>query len=80
MEYHYVTRLQGMRRGGTVQLYANLSLPLAAALDLGAGETVTWKVLDRTHLLLVRLPQRQQLKGQAAPGRKKSRRVQKDRP
>jgi hypothetical protein len=31
-----------------VQLYANLPLPLAAALDLEAGETVTWKVLDRT--------------------------------
>lgn len=58
MEYDYVTRLQGIRRrGGTVQLYANLPLPLAAALDLEAGETVTWKVLDRTHLLLVRLPE-----------------------
>ena len=75
MMFHYVTRLQGIRRrGGTVQLYANLPLPLAAGLDLEAGETVTWKVLDRTHLLLVRLPERKKLKGQAAPRRKQSRR------
>ncbi len=76
MEYHYVTRLQGIRRrGGTVQLYANLPLPLAAALDLEPGETVTWKVVDRTHLLLVRLPERKQLQGVARPsGEKKTRR------
>jgi hypothetical protein len=76
MEYHYVTRLQGIRRrGGTVQLYANLPLPLAAALDLEPGETVTWKVVDRTHLLLVRLPERKQLHGVARPsGEKKTRR------
>ena len=81
MEFHYVTRLQGIRRqGGTAQVYANLPLPLATALDLEPGETVTWKVLDRTHLLLVRLPERKQLKGQAAPRRKKSRRQPEDRP
>ncbi len=76
MEYHYVTRLQGIRRrGGTVQLYANLPLPLAAALDLEPGETVTWKVVDRTRLLLVRLPERKQLQGVARPsGHKKTRR------
>ena len=76
MEYHYVTRLQGIRRrGGTVQVYANLPLPLAAALDLEPGETVTWKVVDRTHLLLVRLPERKQLQGVARPsGEKKTRR------
>jgi len=27
---------------------------LASALDLEPGETVTWKVLDRTQLLLLR--------------------------
>ena len=68
MKDHYVTRLQGIRRqGGTVQVYANIPLPLASALDLESGETVTWKVLDRTHLLLVRLPERKKLKGAAAP-------------
>ena len=68
MENRYVTRLQGIRRqGGSVQVYANLPLPLAAALDVEPGETVTWKVLDRTHLLLVRLPERKKLKGEAVP-------------
>jgi hypothetical protein len=45
-----------------VQVYANIPLPLASALDLESGETVTWKVLDRTHLLLVRLRERKQLR------------------
>ena len=31
------------------------------------GETVTWKVLDRTHLLLLRLPERKKLNGEAVP-------------
>ena len=81
---HYVTRLQGIRRqGGTVQVYANIPLPLASALDLESGETVTWKVLDRTHLLLVRLPERKQLQGAAAPQpavRKRARRTREQRP
>jgi len=84
MESHYVTRLQGIRRqGGSVQVYANLPLPLAAALDVEPGETVTWKVLDRTHLLLVRLPERKKLKGQAVPrlqARKKARPAQEHKP
>src|SRR3977135_3764113 len=67
MKDHYVTRLQGNRRqGGTVQVYANIPLPLASALDLESGETVTWKVLDRTHLLLGRLPERKQRRVSAA--------------
>jgi antitoxin component of MazEF toxin-antitoxin module len=66
VEDQYSTRLQGIRRrGGTVQVYANIPLPLASALDLEAGETVTWKVVDRTHLLLVRLPEQQGLRGAA---------------
>jgi hypothetical protein len=63
-----------------VQVYANIPLPLALALDLEAGETVTWKVVDRTHLLLVRLPERKPLTGVARPvGRKKTRRGQESR-
>ena len=50
-----------------MQVYANLPLPLAAALDLEPGEKVTWKVFDRTHLLLLRLPERKKLKGEAVP-------------
>jgi hypothetical protein len=48
-------------------------------LDLEPAETVTWKVVDRTHLLLVRLPERKQLPGLAA-GRQKKARRQEDRP
>jgi antitoxin component of MazEF toxin-antitoxin module len=84
MENHYVTRLQGIRRqGGSVQVYANLPLPLAAALDLEPGEKVTWKVLDRTHLLLLRLPERKKLKGEAVPrpqAGKRARRAQEHQP
>ena len=77
MNSPYVTRLQGIRRqSGTVPLYANVPLPLAAALDLEPGETVTWKVVD---WLLVRLPERKQLSGLAA-GRQKKARRQEDRP
>jgi len=80
-ENHYPTCLQGIRRqGGTVQVYANIPLPLASALDLEPGETVTWKVVDRTHLLLVRLPERKQLQGVVRPsGPKKTRRGQEPR-
>ncbi len=78
----YPTRLQGIRRqGGTVQVYANIPLPLASAMDLEAGETVTWKVVDRTHLLLVRLPAQNTLKGAAqAAMQKKARRSREPRP
>ncbi len=78
----YPTRLQGIRRqGGTVQVYANIPLPLASAMDLEAGETVTWKVVDRTHLLLVRLPAQHTLKGAAqAAMEKKARRSREPRP
>jgi len=76
LEDHYSTRLQGIRRqGGTVQVYANLPLPLASALDLEPGETVTWKVVDRTHLLLVRLPDRKPLTGVALPAGEKKKKT-----
>ena len=71
LENNYPTRLQGIRRqGGAVRVYANIPLPLAFALDLEPGETVTWKVVDRTHLMLVRLPERKQLQGVARPSGK----------
>ena len=82
LEDQYSTRLQGIRRqGGTVQVYANIPLPLASALDLEPGETVTWKVVDRTHLLLVRLPEQKPLKGAAqAAVQKKARQSRGPRP
>jgi hypothetical protein len=63
-----------------LQVYANIPLPLASALDLEAGETVTWKVVDRAHLLLVRLPERKPLTGVSRPvGWKTTRRGQEPR-
>jgi len=80
LEEHYTTRLQGIRRqGGTVQVYANIPLPLASALDLEPGETVTWKVVDRTHLLLVRLPDRKPLTGVARPTEEKRKKTRRSR-
>ncbi len=79
LEDNYLTRLQGIRRkGGTVQVYANIPLPLASALDLEPGEIVTWKPVNRTHLLLVRLPERKQLKGVALPSGKKQARQERE--
>src|SRR5271165_6571108 len=49
----------------------HIPLPLASALDLEPGETVTWKVIDRTHLLLLRLPDRKPLTGVARPAEEK---------
>ena len=58
-----------------MQVYANIPLPLASALDLEPGETVTWKVVDRTHLLLVRLPDRKPLTGVARPAEEKKKKT-----
>jgi hypothetical protein len=37
------------------RFYVNIPLPLAAALDLGAGEQVQWQLLGRSDLRLRRL-------------------------
>jgi hypothetical protein len=37
------------------RFYVNIPLPLAAALDLEAGEEVQWQLLDRTDLRLRRM-------------------------
>src|SRR5947207_1086320 len=37
------------------RFYVNIPLPLAAALDLEAGESVQWQLLERTDLRLRRL-------------------------
>ena len=51
----YLTKVQAIRRkGGIVQCYVNLPLPLAAAIDLEPGEMVEWKVDHRYKLWLVR--------------------------
>ena len=37
------------------RFFVNLPLPLAAALDLTAGEQVQWQLLNRSDLRLLRL-------------------------
>jgi hypothetical protein len=37
------------------RFFVNVPLPLAAALDLAAGEKVQWQLLDRSDLRLKRL-------------------------
>jgi hypothetical protein len=42
-------------KGQAPRFYVNIPLPLAAALDLGAGEQVQWQLLGRSDLRLLRL-------------------------
>ncbi len=44
------------------RFYVNMPLPLAAALDLEAGEEVQWQLLGRQELRLVRLEARKPAK------------------
>ena len=55
---HYPVRIQAVRSRGTAERpYVNIPIPLARALDIQKGEVVEWKIVNRTHLLLVRQPQ-----------------------
>lgn len=42
-------------QGRATRLFVNIPLPLAAALDLQAGERVRWQLLARADLRLIRL-------------------------
>ena len=42
-------------QGRATRLFVNVPLPLAAALDLQAGERVRWQLLARSELRLIRL-------------------------
>lgn len=53
---HYVMKVQVIRsKRRPPRFFVNLPLPLAAALDLAAGEQVQWQLLDRSDLRLKRL-------------------------
>jgi hypothetical protein len=52
----YVMKVQVIRsKARPPRFFVNLPLPLAAALDLAAGEKVQWQLLDRSDLRLKRL-------------------------
>ena len=56
MQAEYVMKVQVIRsRARPPRFFVNVPLPLAAALDLTAGEPVQWQLLDRSDLRLKRL-------------------------
>lgn len=56
MQAEYVMKVQVIRsQGRPGRFFVNLPLPLAAALDLAAGERVQWQLLGRSDLRLKRL-------------------------
>jgi hypothetical protein len=56
MQAKYVVRVQVIRsKGQAARFYVNLPLPLAAALEVQAGEEVQWQLLGRSDLRLLRL-------------------------
>jgi hypothetical protein len=56
MQAEYEMKVQVIRsKGRASRLFVNIPLPLAAALDIQAGELVRWQLLSRSDLRLVRL-------------------------
>jgi hypothetical protein len=56
MQAQYLMKVQVIRsKRRPPRFFVNLPLPLAAALDLTAGEQVQWQLLDRSDLRLKRL-------------------------
>jgi hypothetical protein len=56
MQAEYVMKVQVIRsKRRPPRFFVNVPLPLAAALDLAAGEEVQWQLLDRADLRLKRL-------------------------
>ena len=56
MQAQYVMKVQVIRsKRRPPRFFINMPLPLAAALDLQAGEEVQWQLLGRSDLRLHRL-------------------------
>lgn len=56
MQAEYEMKMQVIRsQGRACRLFVNIPMPLAAALDIQAGERVRWQLLGRSELRLVRL-------------------------
>ncbi len=55
----YPLRIQAIRtKGQNVRFFVYVPMPLAAALGVEGGEAVSWELLDRDELRLVRLEAR----------------------
>lgn len=64
MQAEYEMKVQVIRsQGRAARLFVNIPMPLAAALDLQAGERIRWQVLGRSDLRLVRLEAPSRAKG-----------------
>jgi hypothetical protein len=56
MQAKYPMKVQVIRsKGVTPRFYINIPLPLAAAIDLTAGEEMQWQLLARSDLRLRRV-------------------------
>lgn len=56
MQAEFEMKMQVIRsKGRPARMFVNIPIPLAAALDIRAGERVRWQLLSRTDLRLVRL-------------------------
>ena len=56
MQAEYEMKVQVIRsKGRAVRMFVNVPMPLAAALDLQAGERVRWQLWGRAELRLIRL-------------------------
>lgn len=56
MQAEYEMKMQVIRsKGRAARWFVNIPMPLAAALDIQAGERVRWQLLGRSELRLVRL-------------------------
>jgi hypothetical protein len=56
MQAQYPVKVQAIRsRGRTDRYYVFIPLPLAAAIDLEAGEELQWSLADRDSLAVRRL-------------------------
>ena len=56
MQAKYPMKVQVIRaKGVSPRFYINIPLPLAAAIDLSAGEQMQWQLLGRSDLRLRRV-------------------------
>ena len=56
MQAQYEMKVKVIRsKGRAARLFVNIPIPLAAALDIQAGERIRWQLLGRSDLRLVRL-------------------------
>jgi hypothetical protein len=56
MQAKYPMKVQVIRsKGVSPRFYINIPLPLAAAIDLAAGEEMQWQLLGRSDLRLRRV-------------------------